>query len=152
MASVRPAAYSPVGNLRDNLPCNTLFIGNLGDHVNEAELRGLFSVQPGYRWLSACEQGWRERGLRRGRGWVLGVARQLLAVTWAVAWARPTCVHAKLYILDPRARCRQMKIVRSPKATTAFIEFVELTSAMLAHEVCCVLRWLPAWMGGGVRR
>lgn len=27
---------------QDNPPCNTLFIGNLGDSVSEAELRGLF--------------------------------------------------------------------------------------------------------------
>lgn len=31
-------------NTKDNPPCNTLFIGNLGENVNEEELRGLFSV------------------------------------------------------------------------------------------------------------
>lgn len=31
-------------NMKDNPPCNTLFIGNLGENVNEEELRGLFSV------------------------------------------------------------------------------------------------------------
>lgn len=48
---IRPQAFSPVTNARDNAPCNTLFIGNLGDNVSEAELRGLFGTQPGYRQL-----------------------------------------------------------------------------------------------------
>lgn len=30
-------------NTKDNPPCNTLFIGNLGEAVNETELRNLFS-------------------------------------------------------------------------------------------------------------
>lgn len=29
-------------NTKDNPPCNTLFIGNLGEAVIETELRGLF--------------------------------------------------------------------------------------------------------------
>jgi len=31
-------------NIKDNPPCNTLFIGNLGENINEDELRGLFSA------------------------------------------------------------------------------------------------------------
>jgi hypothetical protein len=50
---LRPANYSPVTNLRDNPPCNTLFIGNLGDNTNEQELRTLLCSQPGYRCESA---------------------------------------------------------------------------------------------------
>ncbi|KIY96419.1 Cell wall integrity protein scw1 [Monoraphidium neglectum] len=34
--------------MHDNPPCSTLFIGNLGPGVTEAELRRVFSVQPGY--------------------------------------------------------------------------------------------------------
>jgi hypothetical protein len=34
-----------IQNTKDNPPCNTLFIGNLGEAVNETELRGLFSRQ-----------------------------------------------------------------------------------------------------------
>lgn len=37
--------YAPVSNTRDNPPCNTLFIGNLGDNVNEQELQVLFGGQ-----------------------------------------------------------------------------------------------------------
>eukprot|EP00882_Tetradesmus_deserticola_P001944 GHRQ01002083.1.p1 GENE.GHRQ01002083.1~~GHRQ01002083.1.p1 ORF type:complete len:353 (+),score=75.41 GHRQ01002083.1:1000-2058(+) len=48
---LRPATFSPVTNLRDNPPCNTLFIGNLGDNTSEQELRTLLSSQPGYRWV-----------------------------------------------------------------------------------------------------
>lgn len=33
-----------VQNTKDNPPCNTLFIGNLGENINEEEVRGLFSV------------------------------------------------------------------------------------------------------------
>lgn len=49
MAPLRPANFSPVTNLRDNSPCNTLFIGNLGDNTSEQELRVLMGSQPGYR-------------------------------------------------------------------------------------------------------
>ena len=31
-------------NTKDNPPCNTLFIGNLGETVVEEELRGLFCL------------------------------------------------------------------------------------------------------------
>jgi hypothetical protein len=34
--------FSPQ-NAKDNPPCNTLFIGNLGENINEDELRGIFS-------------------------------------------------------------------------------------------------------------
>jgi len=45
----QPRGYMPVTNTKDNPPCNTLFIGNLGDAVNEAELRGLFWCVTGSR-------------------------------------------------------------------------------------------------------
>mmetsp|Transcript_15355 Transcript_15355/g.42921 ORF Transcript_15355/g.42921 Transcript_15355/m.42921 type:complete len:326 (+) Transcript_15355:234-1211(+) len=47
----QPAAYQQMTNTKDNPPCNTLFIGNLGDHVNEVELRALFSHLPGFSQL-----------------------------------------------------------------------------------------------------
>jgi len=37
-----------VSNTKDNAPCSTLFVGNLGDQVSEPELLGLFSSQPGF--------------------------------------------------------------------------------------------------------
>eukprot|EP00878_Enallax_costatus_P016607 GHUV01017425.1.p1 GENE.GHUV01017425.1~~GHUV01017425.1.p1 ORF type:complete len:239 (+),score=59.96 GHUV01017425.1:155-871(+) len=43
--------YAPVSNTKDNPPCNTLFIGNLSDNVDEGELQGLFSTQPGFAQL-----------------------------------------------------------------------------------------------------
>eukprot|EP01026_Neomeris_dumetosa_P048395 TRINITY_DN4188_c0_g1_i1.p1 TRINITY_DN4188_c0_g1~~TRINITY_DN4188_c0_g1_i1.p1 ORF type:complete len:172 (+),score=20.65 TRINITY_DN4188_c0_g1_i1:100-615(+) len=48
---VRAQAYGQVTNMRDNPPCNTLFVGNLSDNVDENELRGLFSAQPGFRQM-----------------------------------------------------------------------------------------------------
>ncbi|KAK9820013.1 hypothetical protein WJX72_005117 [[Myrmecia] bisecta] len=50
-APAGPRGYAPVSNTKDNPPCNTLFIGNLGDTVSEVELRGIFSVLPGFRQL-----------------------------------------------------------------------------------------------------
>ncbi|XP_020675434.1 cell wall integrity protein scw1 [Dendrobium catenatum] len=46
-----PTVYAPVQNTKDNPPCNTLFVGNLGESVIEEELRGLFSLQPGYKQM-----------------------------------------------------------------------------------------------------
>jgi RNA recognition motif-containing protein len=45
--------YAAVSNTKDNPPCNTLFVGNLGDTVEEAELQGLFGAQP-VRFLGIC--------------------------------------------------------------------------------------------------
>ncbi|CAM6104544.1 unnamed protein product [Calypogeia fissa] len=54
---VAPAGYAPVQNTKDNPPCNTLFIGNLGEATSEAELRGLFSGQPGFKQMKVLRQG-----------------------------------------------------------------------------------------------
>ncbi|WJX42686.1 hypothetical protein P8452_29889 [Trifolium repens] len=43
-------------NTKDNPPCNTLFIGNLGENLNEDEVRGLFSVQPGFKQMKIIRQ------------------------------------------------------------------------------------------------
>lgn len=43
-----PRAYTSISNTKDNPPCNTLFIGNLGDTVTETELRSIFASQPGF--------------------------------------------------------------------------------------------------------
>lgn len=37
-----PPRYAPVKNEKDNPPCNTLFIGNLGEGVDEQEVRSVF--------------------------------------------------------------------------------------------------------------
>eukprot|EP00252_Welwitschia_mirabilis_P027811 TRINITY_DN967_c0_g2_i1.p1 TRINITY_DN967_c0_g2~~TRINITY_DN967_c0_g2_i1.p1 ORF type:complete len:305 (-),score=58.71 TRINITY_DN967_c0_g2_i1:188-1102(-) len=54
---VAPSGYAPVQNMKDNPPCNTLFIGNLGENTSEAELRGLFSGQPGFKQMKILKQG-----------------------------------------------------------------------------------------------
>ncbi|XP_019186027.1 PREDICTED: cell wall integrity protein scw1-like [Ipomoea nil] len=51
-----PSRYVPVQNTKDNPPCNTLFIGNLGENINEEELRGLFTAQPGYKQMKVLRQ------------------------------------------------------------------------------------------------
>ncbi|KAI9084522.1 hypothetical protein K1719_033510 [Acacia pycnantha] len=51
-----PSSYVPVQNTKDNPPCNTLFIGNLGENINEEELRGLFSAQLGFKQMKILRQ------------------------------------------------------------------------------------------------
>ncbi|KAK3018310.1 hypothetical protein RJ639_002928, partial [Escallonia herrerae] len=51
-----PSSFVPVQNTKDNPPCNTLFIGNLGENINEEELRGIFSVQPGFKQMKVLRQ------------------------------------------------------------------------------------------------
>ncbi|KAG2427887.1 hypothetical protein HYH02_014491 [Chlamydomonas schloesseri] len=45
------AAAAAAAARDDNPPCNTLFVGNLADSVDENELRSLFSGSPGFRQL-----------------------------------------------------------------------------------------------------
>lgn len=54
--SPTPSSYLPVQNIKDNPPCNTLFIGNLGENINEDELRGLFGAQPGFKQMKVLRQ------------------------------------------------------------------------------------------------
>ncbi|KAK4742614.1 hypothetical protein SAY87_000615 [Trapa incisa] len=51
-----PSSYLPVQNTKDNPPCNTLFIGNLGENINEEELRGFFSSQLGFKQMKILRQ------------------------------------------------------------------------------------------------
>ncbi|KAL0857135.1 hypothetical protein Bca101_062289 [Brassica carinata] len=51
-----PSSYVPVQNIKDNPPCNTLFIGNLGENINEEELRSLLSAQPGFKQMKILRQ------------------------------------------------------------------------------------------------
>ncbi|PKA52860.1 hypothetical protein AXF42_Ash001841 [Apostasia shenzhenica] len=51
-----PGVYAPIQNTKDNPPCNTLFVGNLGENVIEEELRGLFGIQPGYKQMKILRQ------------------------------------------------------------------------------------------------
>ncbi|KXZ46586.1 hypothetical protein GPECTOR_42g797 [Gonium pectorale] len=50
------AGFGPVTNRFDNPPCNTLFVGNLGDGVDEKELTKLFSCQPGFKQIKLLRQ------------------------------------------------------------------------------------------------
>eukprot|EP01025_Chloroclados_australasicus_P047704 TRINITY_DN5378_c1_g2_i1.p2 TRINITY_DN5378_c1_g2~~TRINITY_DN5378_c1_g2_i1.p2 ORF type:complete len:329 (-),score=4.92 TRINITY_DN5378_c1_g2_i1:2416-3402(-) len=58
-ASVGPQGYGQITNIHDNPPCNTLFIGNLADTVDEQELKFLFSSQQGFRQMKLVRS---ERG------------------------------------------------------------------------------------------
>ena len=73
----QPRAYQAVSNVKDNPPCNTLFIGNLSEGTSETELNVLFGAQPGFR---------------------------------------------------------QLKLIRSAKSTTCFVEFDSVASAMAVHQ------------------
>lgn len=52
-----PVGYAPVSNMRDNPPCNTLFIGNLGEVVDDGELQALFAAQPGFTQIKVLRSG-----------------------------------------------------------------------------------------------
>lgn len=45
------AARTASANARDNAPCSTLFVGNLGDGANEQELQTLFGSVAGFRQM-----------------------------------------------------------------------------------------------------
>jgi hypothetical protein len=96
-AGIRPQmpqiGFAPVTNTRDNPPCNTLFIGNLGDNVDEQELRDLFSSQPGYK---------------------------------------------------------QLKLVRGQKLVNCFVEYVDVTTAVMVHNLLQGAV-LPTSDRGGIR-
>ncbi|KAG2271180.1 hypothetical protein Bca52824_065735 [Brassica carinata] len=51
-----PSSYVPVQNAKDNPPCNTLFIGNLPENINEEELWSLLSSQPGFNQMKILRQ------------------------------------------------------------------------------------------------
>ncbi|KAF6149057.1 hypothetical protein GIB67_018635 [Kingdonia uniflora] len=51
-----PSVYAPIQNVKDNPPCNTLFIGNLGENTTEEELRGMFSIRPGFKQMKVLKQ------------------------------------------------------------------------------------------------
>jgi len=50
-AAAHASTFQQVSNTKDNPPCNTLFIGNLGDNTSEAELRAMFCHMPGFTQL-----------------------------------------------------------------------------------------------------
>jgi hypothetical protein len=67
------------GQLVDNPPCNTLFVGNLAETINEAELMSLFQPHP----VSVVSFG------RGGGRHQLGAKQTLVVVTTLAAH----CLH-----------------------------------------------------------
>jgi hypothetical protein len=78
VAPMQPRGYAPISNTKDNPPCNTLFIGNLGDATNEAEMRSLFRWEA--RWVAG---GGQMAGRQGGR-----------EVSW-LAWRLGSCAAAE---------------------------------------------------------
>ncbi|KXZ46573.1 hypothetical protein GPECTOR_42g782 [Gonium pectorale] len=56
LVTVPLVGFGPITNRHDNPPCNTLFIGNLGDGVDEKELHAIFSCQPGFKQIKLLRQ------------------------------------------------------------------------------------------------
>ena len=84
------AGYAAVTNTKDNPPCNTLFIGNLGDGVNETELRGVFRWVGGRAGVGVgVGVGWGPRG--QASTWAAERA-QSGATTGRVLAGHPGCV------------------------------------------------------------
>ena len=115
---MQPRGYAPISNTKDNPPCNTLFIGNLGDGVNEAEIRGLF---------------------RCGKAQVALLGRSQPICAGACPNVT-SCTHnlpPLPYLPLPRSHqpgFQQLKLVRGPKGVTCFIEFIDVPSAMAVHD------------------
>lgn len=103
-------------NTKDNPPCNTLFIGNLGENINEDELRGLFSVYV-FSFVSTLRdfvinvynlQCWK---LYLERFFVINVYK---LQCWRLSFS---------YVLCSQPGYKQMKILRQERHTVCFIEF-----------------------------
>lgn len=39
------------GGSKESMPCNTLFLANLGDNIDEGELQAVFGAHPGFKQL-----------------------------------------------------------------------------------------------------
>lgn len=96
--------YAPVSNSGDNPPCNTLFVGNLSDHVDENELRALFAnmgVRGGWRCGAGVQAGqasWMDQrthhvGTRR-RGMAHAACQVQHAACALACHASAACMHA----------------------------------------------------------
>jgi hypothetical protein len=139
-----PSGGGGGGSARDdNPPCNTLFVGNLSDHVDENELRSLFDRMPvrhGTRhrallpsWRSDPDGGHSSQGC----SYKSPADRSCSHACRGMSRAWLSCVADAL-----RAHCsgwprlqgfRQLKMSRGPKATLGFVEFEDIPTAMAAH-------------------
>jgi hypothetical protein len=108
--------------------------GNLGDNVSEAELRAIMSVQPGYR-CGAPPAAVAPRApvgtFSEATGCAAIATRPCLAFGLNTAPLPPPPRHPPPPLPPLR---RQMKVVKGPRATTAFVEFCDVASAMLVHQ------------------
>jgi hypothetical protein len=108
-----PAMYAPVKNEKDNPPCNTLFIGNLSDNVDEDEIRAVF----GYVFLHYY---WQVNGV-----YTCSCNQHLSGPH-----------NELLFCFECRSQqgFQQLKVVRSPKGVSAFIEFSDTEAAAACHK------------------
>ncbi|PNH04670.1 Multidrug resistance-associated protein 5 [Tetrabaena socialis] len=116
------AGFGPVTNKFDNPPCNTLFIGNLGDTVDEGELTALFSCQPGYKQLKLLRHP-RQVLAQGGPAWrgyacaclmfagsVVGVLtdnqhfQRVMRAGFRLKAVLAAAVHRQVFLLTPGAR------------------------------------------------
>lgn len=152
--------YAPVSNTRDNPPCNTLFIGNLGDAVQEADLHVLFGGQP----VSAGSVPAVPAGLQPGCAGLSAVGKGLWWQSRAacprhrqVVWLEGSR-HAELCLPHCPTACvllylqgfQQLKVLRSGRQVSCFVEFETVESASQCHTTQQVRRgptggWTAGW-------
>jgi hypothetical protein len=154
-----------VSNTKDNPPCNTLFVGNLGDTVDEAELNGIFASQPVSGVTLSCYDMLKHMTLEAD---VTLVMRQsctayprllLFAAVGSACNALPRllqpCIMIALFSnaaaaqADADLAClrswlsllllhsqgfQQLKVLRSARNISCFVEFETVETAMQCHS------------------
>ncbi len=132
-----------IQNTKDNPPCNTLFIGNLGEAVNETELRGLFSRQAltPTLILRVSPQGhgkqslWIHLHLWQGASLPYLLKQHPVLIWYLVFWDLQLYVIWSLLVVSSQPGFRQMKVVRQGKNTVCFIEFVVCLSCQSSSSM-----------------
>lgn len=62
--SIAMAGMAAGGGSKESSPCNTLFLANLGDNIDDGELRAVFGAHPGFKQLKVRALRVRRRATR----------------------------------------------------------------------------------------
>lgn len=136
--AMQPASTTSSG---DNPPCNTLFVGNLCETVNEAELQSIFgghAVGGWGLWATVCH------ALVGRLACLFSLRRSSEVDGFRWGCAMRDCVLCSLVQCCPRLLdvqgFRQLKIVRG-RNTTAFVEYDNIENAMKVGQGLFFLRY-----------
>lgn len=113
--------YAPMKNENDNPPCNTLFIGNLSEGVDESELQAVF----GYVCFDPARDIVPTLSLRV---FVFVCVPLPLPLSVNLIPCVCVCVYRK------QNGFQQLKVVKTSKGISAFIEFTDTEAAVACHQ------------------